>query len=292
MAVALAGWLFVMAISGCSGGLDPNTTVAQALSILAQNAAQVPALNQITVSDLIAGFQQFAGGMGMAQLPSLTADQVQQIQDLQAQVDQGQITQADFATQVNSIIGATLPAGMMANLDVCGGPFGLQMGTGTAALLNLTDAQRQQELDITQRLHDDIQKLRQDAHDKILAVLTPEQQALLTQISQGRSSPTSQPIGLGMNGQGLGMGMGMGTGMGMGAGTGVMNGTMQGMLFQDIATQLQLTDDQKAQIQQIRADLRTAVQARHQQARDEFLAILTPEQQAILNQQQQPPPSV
>ena len=50
------------------------------------------------------------------------------------------------------------------------------------------------------------------------------------------------------------------------------------------ADELQLTDDQETAIAQIHSDLLAAVETRHQQARDEFRAILTSEQLAILDE--------
>jgi len=44
------------------------------------------------------------------------------------------------------------------------------------------------------------------------------------------------------------------------------------------ADELQLTDEQQTAIDEIRAALRDAIQARHEQARDEFLSLLTDEQ--------------
>jgi Spy/CpxP family protein refolding chaperone len=278
------GGLLVLAVSGCTGNMDPNQSVAQALTQLAQTAAQVPALNQLTVSDLVAGFQQYAnqlGSVSTAAATQLTSDQQQQIEGLQAKLDSGQITQQEFATQVDNIIGNTAPTAAFGGFGFGGGPFAQTPGFAAADPLNLTDAQVQQAQDISQRLHDDLQKLRQDAHDKILAVLTPEQQAQLNQLfpqpagASGASGPSGPlmppPHGFGMHGREMGM-----------------HGGGPESFSQYLTGQLQLTAAQQTQIEQIRTDLRTAVQARHQQARDEFRAILTPEQLAILDQMQQP----
>ncbi len=56
-----------------------------------------------------------------------------------------------------------------------------------------------------------------------------------------------------------------------------------GLFSERFAAALELTEDQQTQIETIRSELRDAVEARHQQARDEFRAILTPEQLAILD---------
>lgn len=236
IAVLTIGGAALLAVSGCAGNYDPNQTIAQALGQFAQTAGQVPALNQMTIGDLVAGFQQFVTQLdqanSMGPQGSLTADQMQQIQDLQSKLDSGQITEQDFETQVNAIIGNAAPH------FVFGGPFARGPRYDLAQALNLTAAQKQQAQDVFQRAHDDIQKLQQDAQAKILAVLTPDQE---TQLNQG--------------------------------------------------AEVQLTDAQGTQIDQIRTDLRTAVQARHQQARDEFRAILTADQQAIFDKLEPPPAS-
>ena len=282
------GGLLVLAVSGCAGNVDPNQSISQALTQLAQTAAQVPALNQLTVSDLVAGFQQYAdqlGSVSTAAAPvQLTSDQQQQLEGLQAQLDSGQITQQEFATQVDNIIGDAAPTAAFGGFGFGGGPFAQTPGFEAADPLNLTDAQVQQAQDISQRLHDDLQKLRQNAHDQILAVLTPEQQAQLDQLfpqpaGASRASGASGPSGplmppphrFGMHGREMGM-----------------PGGGPESFSQDLTGQLQLTAAQQTQIEQIRTDLRNAVQARHQQARDEFRAILTPEQLAILDQMEQP----
>lgn len=270
--VVLVGGMAALAVSSCAGNFTGNETIAQALGQLAQGASQIPALNQMTVNDLVAGFQQFVDQVGQGQrmgpMASLTADQQQQIQDLQAQLDAGQITQQQFADKVHSIIGDALPADAFVGFGFMGGPFAQGPQSQMADPLNLTDAQEQQAKDIFTRLHDDVKKLRQDAHDKIIAVLTPDQQTTLNGLVP------DQPAGFGMHGRGMGMRAG-----------GVHR------LTQDLATALQLTDAQKTQIDQIRTDLRTAVQARHQQARDEFRAILTADQQAILDKLEQGAPA-
>jgi len=284
--VALStGALLILASGGCAGNVDPNQSIAQALTQLAQTAAQVPALNQLTVSDLITGFQQYANQFGQVaaagQQTSLTSEQQQQIEDLQGQLDSGQITQQEFATQVNGLIGSTDPNVASGGFCVCAGPFGQPSELPAADPLSLTDAQKQQAQDIFQRLHDDIQTLRQDAHTQILAVLTPDQQAQLDQLfpqpagASGASGPSGPlmppPHRFGMRGREMGM-----------------RGGGPESFSQYLTGQLQLTDAQQTQIEQIRTNLRAAVQARHQQARDEFRAILTPEQLAILDQMEQP----
>src|SRR5262245_61551021 len=92
---ALGG--LVLLSAGCAGNINPNESVAQLLAQLAQKAQNSPMLNQLTVGDLVAGYQQFASqlGQGNGGTPSaagLNTDQQQQLQALRAQLDSGQIT--------------------------------------------------------------------------------------------------------------------------------------------------------------------------------------------------------
>ncbi|MFO0839684.1 MAG: hypothetical protein U1D55_14300 [Phycisphaerae bacterium] len=245
---------------GCPLTLDPNQTVADALSQLAQTAQSIPALNQLTVGDLANGFLQFASQAGTANA-GLTADQQAQIEALQQQLDSGAITAADFESQVGDIVGTGLHVGAFGGPGFHG-PFGGGHGA-MADALNLTDAQKQQAQDIFKKLHDDITALRDQAHQDILAVLTPEQQATLQSLKPDQMT-LGMPYGRGRHG-----GFGPGEGLGFGP---------------RLASALNLTADQQTKIDEIRTNLRTAIQTRHQQAHDEFRAILTSDQQAIFDQ--------
>lgn len=61
-------------------------------------------------------------------------------------------------------------------------------------------------------------------------------------------------------------------------------GLLEGPFADRLAEVLGLTDEQRAAIDDIRQSTRDAVEARHDQARDEFRAILTAEQLAILDE--------
>jgi Spy/CpxP family protein refolding chaperone len=253
------------------------------------DALQVTALNQLTVADLVAGFQQFLSDLGQTPTTGsqtgLTSEQLQQIQGLQGQLDSEEISEEAFATQVHGLVGN---AGSTSAFGVLGGSLFQQQATGTSDPLSLTAEQQQQAQDISTRLHDDIAQLRQEAHDLILSVLTTDQQAQLTGSSAGQAAPPAQASAAKTRAQGAGL-RSKATNVGVqstAAGASAQS-TGAGTQLQNPLDSLQLTDTQKAQIELIHADLRAAIQARHQQARDEFFAILTPDQQAVLYELEQ-----
>lgn len=257
----------IASMIGCGVGILPTDTLAQA-------AAKIPMLNQITVGDVVQGFQDFVTQMQAAHeaRASLTTEQIAQVEDLQAQLDAGQITAEDFEAKVQGVLGDAAPALAFGGFRFFGGPFGHRMGNDFAARLNLTDEQKTQAREIFQTAHTDIRALRQAAHDQMIALLTPEQQATLDQIrAQGFLSFAIfglQPAGSGTNNT---------------AAQRPHRGP-HGRFFERLSAALSLTDEQKAQIETIRTDLRTQVQARHAQAREAFLASLTDEQKATLEQ--------
>ena len=199
------------------------------------------------------------------------------------------VFQEAFATQAHGIIGN---AASNQTFGVLGGSLPQQQAAGTSDPLNLTAEQQQQAQDMSTRLHDDIAQLRQQAHDLILSVLTADQQAQLNGSTSGQAGQPAQPStaktrvqSAGLRSQGTNVGV-PGSDTNGGAQSNASGVRAQnagsGAPLQNSFDALQLTDAQKAQIELIRADLRVAVQARHQQARDEFFAILTPDQQALL----------
>ncbi len=284
-------------VTGCATTLTADTTLSGALSSLAQAVAADPTLNQLTVSDLVQGFEAYAnqvvtdgaaagaadGNAAMPpETPPLTADQQAQLEDLQGQLDRGEITQEQFAQQVQTLIGDASPGYAFAGTDMLGGPFLGDPVMGLADVLQLTDEQRQQADDIFTRLHTDIDTLRQNAQDQIKTVLTADQLAKLDEL-QSQPPPGPPPGGPG--------------GCHMGPPPGDQGAVAQPPdqdpnavpdpavdTWTRLADELQMTDDQQAAIEQIRTDLQDAVQARHQQARDEFRAILTSDQLAVLDQ--------
>jgi Spy/CpxP family protein refolding chaperone len=254
-------------LPGCGGldlsGITGSTSLSDALNQLSQQVAADPTLSQLTVSDVVQGFEQYAQQFqGPGGSPALTADQQAQLESLQSQLDSGAITLADFSQQVQALIGDVAPGRAFAGRGMMGGPFGGDPESQLADDLQLTDEQRTQAADIAKRLHDDISALRVAAEDQIKALLTADQLAQLEAMpSQRARMGHGRPGHMGPPGEGVGL----------------------GGLF-GLTKQLQLTEDQQTAIEKIRTDLRTAVAARHQQARDEFRAILTADQLALLDQ--------
>ncbi len=130
--------------------------------------------------------------------------------------------------------------------------------------LNLTDEQETEANAIFTSEREDIEALHQDANEQIRALLTDEQLAQLDDLQP--NSPNS-PNDIGFH-------------------HGRHHGPPPCPFLDDSHN---LTNEQKTAIRTILDDLNTAVEARREQARDEFRAILTEEQQAILDEMDQPP---
>lgn len=270
-----AGSVLVVGIGGCAGNILPSDSLAQVLQKLTQTASSKPILNQLTVGDVVTGFKRFAsqfeaGAASPASTepasaqpasaqPVLTADEQSQLQSLQSQLDQGQISEAEFASSIRQMLRIAGAGRMLDGFSP--GPFGRYAGASSGDPLKLTTDQQQQVRAVYRQLHDDIDTLRQQAHEQMFAILTPDQQARLNDLIPG-SVPAGASAAAGIHGEAR---------------------EVDGR-FVYIADQLQLTSDQIAQIQQIRDDLQSAVQARHQQAHDDFRAILTADQQQTLDQ--------
>jgi len=261
---AMAG-LTIGTTGGCGQNITADTTLAELL-------------NQITVGDVVEAFQRFAaavgerhGGLGHLNA-HLTDDQRSQIEALQAQLDAGEITREQFVEQVRAIIGDALPNEPFVGFGFGGGPFGGHHGLRVGGYLNLTQEQVDAAKEIFEKAHTDITALRTQAQADILAVLTDEQRARLNELVVGLfvGLPFSANNGDANNARNRGPG-----GFGFGFGR-------PGHAFDRFADALELTDEQRAQIKAIRDALTDAVRARHEQARDEFLALLTDEQLAKL----------
>ncbi|MBN2559381.1 MAG: hypothetical protein JXQ75_00420 [Phycisphaerae bacterium] len=269
-------------VGGCGTSLvagDSNSILDLLSSFgITEDMTIADALNQLTVGDLVSGFVDFAdgafSGAGMPVACGLTDDQLAEIESLQAQLDSGEISETAFCDAVHEIIGDRGAGVPFAGFSFYGGPFGHRMDGGAAHALDLTDEQRIAAEEIFQRAHDDIDALRDAAHDEIRSLLTEEQLAILDEIgmSPGGCVGFSGPGMLGRGGAASPVRHGA---MGIGGRSGFGPGRL--------ADELQLTEEQRIAIEEIRAELRDAVQARHEEARDEFLSLLTDEQLAELD---------
>lgn len=260
------GWLSLCAGlgltvgAGCGQNITADTTLGELL-------------DQITVGDVVNAFQRFAaaaGRGGFGPHAQLTDEQRTQIEALQAQLDAGEITQDQFVEQVQAIIGDAFPNEPFIGFGFGGGPFHGRFELKVGGYLDLTQEQVDAANQIFDKAHEDITALRTQARTDILAVLTDEQKAKLNELMVGLY------VGLPLD-SGAARGRGPGGPGGFGFGFG-----RHGHAFDRFAEALGLTDDQKAQIQAIREALTDAIRAVHEQARADFLALLTEEQLAKL----------
>ena len=225
-------------------------------------------LASVSVSDGAKAIQDYTGqGAALPFGEALTADQEAQLSALQDQHDAGQITDQQYAEQLAAIIGVPDAAPPFGPEPPGGGPGG-PMGPGGPgpgdpgpgdpgpggpdSQLNLTTDQQTQAQAIFDNMRQDILALQEATKTQIDAVLTDDQRAQLNSFDRG------SPDGFRHFGPGL--------------------DTNQ------LSEDLGLTADQQSQIQSLLDSLQTAVEARRQQAQHEFRAILTADQQAILDQ--------
>jgi Spy/CpxP family protein refolding chaperone len=267
----------VVVLGALAGGCGTSLVVNDSDSILdllssfgiTEDMTIADALNQLTVGDVVSAFVSFADeAASAAEMPSgrgLTDDQQAELESLQAQLDAGEISEAEFSDAVHEIIGDRGAGMPFAGFSFYGSPFGHRMDTVAAAQLDLTDEQQAAAEEIFQLAHDDIDALREAAHDEIRALLTEEQLAILDEMGMPAGEDAAFPMRRGP--------MGFGRHGGFGCG---------GFGPSHFADELQLTDEQQTAIDDIRATLRDAIRARHEQARDEFLGLLADEQLEIL----------
>jgi Spy/CpxP family protein refolding chaperone len=142
--------------------------------------------------------------------------------------------------------------------------------------LNLTDDQKTQAKAIFSQAHADIQALRDQARGQLRDLLTDEQKAKF----DSRPHPLFGGRGPGSRG-----GRAMEKGVVPLGNTTEQTNQMQGpaRLVQRLTAQLGLTTEQVSSISGILTDLHAAVQTRRQTARQQFQALLTPEQLAQIN---------
>lgn len=245
-----------VATPGCDTGLALDTTTGDPLSVL-------------TSGDLAGAFNQFIatasrrfadGGV----LAGLTSEQTSEIEALQSQLDAGSIDSSEFAQQVREVLGDRAPNLAFGGFGFGGSPFGFGRGIGGTDPLDLSEEQRRQASEIFGQLHSGIADLRSAAHEEIQVVLTDEQLATLEAMRTERLHVRSSRFGRGRP---------SGSRIGGGAS------------FSDqFSNQLGLSEEQDASIEEIRRNLRASVMDRHTEAREAFIALLTPEQVALLDE--------
>lgn len=242
------------ACAGC-GTVSTDSTLQQLLD--------ASGLGGVTVSDVLGSIQEFTGNS--AALPfgqTMNADQQGRFDALRAQHDAGEIAGAEYGRQVDELLGAPgagrpFEAGRgrsFGHAGFRGGPLGMGGAPRDrlAARLDLTDEQKTQAQTIFDAMREEVLALQNAARDQIDALLTEEQRQQLDEMCDGFQG------GFRLFGHGLNTDV--------------------------LSDRLDLTEEQQTQVQAVLDQLRTDADARRQQARDAFRAILTTEQAALLDE--------
>lgn len=250
--IGLAAGLIAPAFLGCSTVTEDTTL---------QELLDSTGLGNATVGDVLGAIEDFTGHD--AALPfgqTLTADQETQLAALREQYAAGQITLAEYGEQAAAIIGVDGPGQpfggghgrAFGREGFPGGPIGAgEGGHGPIDLLELTDEQQTQAQAIFDNMRTDVVALQDAARADIEALLTDEQRATLDSFDIGFHD--------------------------------AFRAFEHGFVSGRLADALALTDEQQTAIEATLDELHTAVDARRDQARDEFRAILTDEQRTQLD---------
>ncbi len=264
----------VTAVSmGCSSDAMLNLNTAVSDSREQARIVEGDALDQLTIGDLVVGFQQFASSIpedGIINAPFLTTEQQLEIEALQESLNVGEISQEEFGDAVREIIGDLLPGRAFVGFGAWGGPFGIRPRGDVLIDLELTDEQKEQAQLIFEQLQDVILTRRDEMHQAFLEILTDEQLAVL----EGIENPTFGGFRGGRRFGGGFLSMGM-MQLGVPADKRVSFGDR-------LAEFLSLADEQQVSLAELRDALRDDVQLFHEQARDAFVDLLTPEQVGII----------
>lgn len=268
------GWVTgLVLVSGCGQALPTGAGLvtgvdATGSGLLAGDGSD--ALGAVVAGDLAEGFRNFVAdakaAQGDASAPvGLSDDERAQIEEIRAQLDEGAITPEQFADQVDAILGDAFPDGAFAGRQFFGAAFGERIRQRVAERLALTEEQLAAAREIFARTHREIRRIMLQTMAEIRLVLTDEQRAELDQLRGERFRSLRQSPDRG----------------------GWRPGRFRERarsFFERLATELEITDAQREQIRLLREQLRESVRATHQAARDEFRALLTPEQLEILEQ--------
>lgn len=217
-------------------------------------------LGRLMAGDVAEAFDQFRDaaadpGADPNETIQLTDEQRSEIEELQGQLDSGDITPNEFAEQVWQILGDTQPNLPLAGANSYGSPMGILAGDLIAGVLQLDDEQRQQAEMIVSLLRGDMRSLRQTAREQILDALSDEQRAALPFVDV--------LLGTNISNQDPKLQIAM-------------------LVFDAMVEQLELTEEQQVQIEIVRMVLRDGVKGLHESAREQFLMMLVGEQPSIL----------
>lgn len=248
LSILLAGGTF-----GCVGGAVPNLIEGEEFEL-------PDVLSRLVAGDVGEAFQQFRGALlypadDPDRVMGLTPEQRAEIETLQGKLDSGEITPQEFVANAWQILGDMLPNVAFAGADAYGSPFGFLVGGVIADSLQLDEQQRRQATAIVTLLGSDVRGLRQDARGQILSALTADQRAALPFVDLLSGTDLS---------------------------TGNTKLQVAMLVFDALVEQLDLTEEQQAQITIVRTILRDGVKGLHESAREQFLMMLVGEQPSIL----------
>jgi hypothetical protein len=250
--VAIVVTVLSCVVGGCGGSLlDSLPAVREPIP--------TDVLRQLTAGDLADAFDQFrtgtVDGIGGGQSAGLSDEQRAAIEELQRQLDAGEVSEDEFIARVAGVLQDTAPNSPFAGFRFLGSPFGAAGTNEFADLLGLTQQQREQGLLIYDLLHAEIADVREAAKDQMRAVLSAQQRVILDELSEQlldrAGVPEEQRAGA-------------------------------RLIFDLLVLRLGLTFDQQAQLEAVREGLRATAQELHTAAREEFLGLLNPGQLASL----------
>ncbi len=242
-----------LAVTGGCGGSLLDSLAASG------EATPVQVLNQLTAGDLAEAFANFRNAPSdtgeLSQAAGITDEQRTAIEVLQRQVDAGAITDDAFIAEVATILGDSTPGSPFAGFSFLGSPFEVEGSNDFADLLGMTQEQQQQALLIYRLLHADIADIRAVAQDEIRALLNAQQRALIDQLATELFEQFGVPDEQRAGAQ---------------------------LVIDLLVNRLGLTFGQQSQIETVREDMGGAVQQLHALGQQDFLALLSQEQLAML----------
>lgn len=267
--IVLSGAPLLLLAAGCGGGPASDYTAA----MLATPELDGLVAGELALPEGGAGASEAGSVAGVdppARRGRLSEEQRAQIRALEGQLDAGSLTPEQFAEQVDMLLGE----------PPRGGPAAQRIRGRIVSRLELTEQQQTQARDMYAAMRHEVRKLRLAALARARLVLTETQREKLDSLRAERFASLR----------------------GARAGAGSRNRREQDSAGRDggrgpqrplarvrefagkVAAALELTQEQRAQMKSIRRELRAAVRARHETAREQFRALLSDEQRQTLEQ--------
>lgn len=217
-------------------------------------------VDRMLAGDIANAFTRFrdslSSGSTEAAANAITNEQRIAIEALQAQLDDGTLTQDEFVAKALEIIGEAQSLRAFAGSELLGTPFEVHKLGLAAEALGLTPAQQRRALAIYRALHGDIGTARELVRGEILATLSTQQAALLTRLANELFDQLGIPEA---------------------------QRPIAKLVFDAISSRLDLSALQRSQIDALRSALGETVASLHASAREQFLALLTDAQRELLS---------